>query len=379
MTAGGGAVAGVRGPGSAEDCPVSVRLYDEPFAFDFFQAVRLLERLEPGRKQIGGDGPPGREPVRFRAHQSLAFPPSSIYSLETPPGRTVPEMTVAFMGLTGPSGVLPRHYTELLMRLERERKDSEKYATRSWFDLFNHRFISLFFRAWTKYRFPVAYERGGGRGREDAFTVALFSLIGLAEPSLRNRLVVRAGKRTLARVENLGLLYYAGFLAHRPRNAASLEAFLADYFGLPVRVEQFRGQWLRLDPSNRSHLGGGRTNNQLGVDLVAGDRVYDCQSKFRVRLGPLSYARFLEFLPDRTQLETRKAFFLLCHLARLYAGPEFDFEVQPVLRAADVPECQLGEADGVGARLGWNTWVRSGPHPRDAEDAVFGGEEVTQL
>lgn len=371
----GRADAGVNGDRAAAD-----RLFEEPFAFDFFQAVRLLERLEPTRRQIGGDGPPAREAVRFRAHLSMSFPPSSIYALDPPAaGRTVPAMTVAFMGLTGPSGVLPRHYTELLMRLDRERKDDEKYAPRAWLDLFNHRLISLFYRAWAKYRFPVAYERGCDRGREDDFTTALFSLIGLANRSLRNRLHVAAGARVLAQVEDLGLLYYAGFLAHRPRNAVSLEAMLADWFGLPVRVEQFRGQWLKLDPSSCSRLGGGRSNNQLGTDLVAGERVYDCQSKFRIRIGPLSYAQFLEFLPDRAPSEARKAFFLLCHLTRLYVGPELDFDVQPVLRAADVPECQLGAADGPGARLGWNTWIRSAPHPRDAEDAVFAGEEVTRL
>src|SRR5262249_30825350 len=97
-----------------------------------------------------------------------------------------------------------------------------------------------------------------------------------------------------------------------------------------------------------------------------------------VRLGPLNYDRFLEFLPDRTPAEPRKAFFLLCQLVRLYAGPEFDFDVQLVLRAPDVPECELSDL-GVGPRLGWNTWVRSAPHPRDADDPVFAGEEVTRL
>src|SRR5262249_46381664 len=112
------------GPGP----PLADRLFREPFAFDFFQAVRLLEKLYPDRVAVGRGATPNAEVVRFRAHLSLSFPPSSIYDL-TPaadPSRP-PVMTAVFLGLTGPSGVLPRHYTELMLRLQREGKGPERY------------------------------------------------------------------------------------------------------------------------------------------------------------------------------------------------------------------------------------------------------------
>jgi type VI secretion system protein ImpH len=364
-------------------------LFDEGYAFDFFQAVRLLQRLDPARQPVGREGPPLAEAVRFQPHLSLAFPPSSIYEVERPgPALAVPRMTVAFLGLTGPSGVLPRHYTELLLRLERDAKGPEKRALRAWLDLFNHRLTSLFYRAWEKYRFAIPYERGEyARGEGDAFTRSLFSLVGLGVPALRGRLRVSAWEgdeaegreRVLGRVDDLALLHYGGFLAHRPRCAASLEALVQDYFGLPAQARQFQGQWLRLEPASQSRLGGGARNNELGVSLVAGERVWDVQSKFRLRLGPLRYPRFRDLLPDRSPGPGPKAFFLLCQLVRLYAGPEFDFDVQLVLRAEDVPECRLEDGGGVGARLGWNTWVRTQAYPRDADDAVFAGEEVVVL
>jgi type VI secretion system protein ImpH len=351
-------------------------LFEEGYGFDFFQAVRVLGRLLPDRRPVGGAGPPRSEVVRFRAHLSLSFPPSAIYEVERPP-EGAPRMTVTFMGLTGPSGVLPRHYTELLLRLQREAKGPERTALRDWLDQFNHRLISLFYRAWEKYRFYIPYERGEyERADPDAFTQALLSLVGLGTPPLRNRLRVAerrggGGERVLARVDDLALLHYGGFLAHRPRNAASLEALVADYFGEGAQVRQFQGQWLHLDAANRSRLGS--ANSGLGVDVVTGERVWDVQGKFRVRLGPLGYERFSEFLPDRAPVPRRKAFFLLVHLVRLYAGPEFDFDVQLVLKAEDVPACRLGEG---GSRLGWDTWVRTAPFPRDADDAVFEGEEL---
>jgi type VI secretion system protein ImpH len=365
---------------------VAERLFEEGHAFDFFQAVRLLERLDRGRRPVGRGGPPGAEAVRFRAYQSLGFPASSIYEVRPPsPDVPVPVMTVAFMGLTGPSGVLPRHYTELLLRLEHEGKGPEKNALGAWLDLFNHRLISLFFRAWEKYRFYVPYERGEYILPEpDTFTHSLFSLVGLGHKPLRNRLCVsfqreadgQKRERILAKVDDFSLLYYSGFLAHRPRCAVALEALLQDYFQLPVEVRQFQGQWLQLDPDNQSRLGPGDSNNQLGVNLVAGDRVWDVQNKIRLRVGPLRFAEFSGFLPDRSPVPGRKTFFLLCHLVRLYIGPELDFDVQLVLKAEDVPACQLAGASGGGPQLGWNTWLFNAPCRHDAEDAVFEGETV---
>lgn len=364
---------------------LAARLFAEPFAFDFFQAVRILERLEADRQPVGRGGPPKAEVVRFRAHLSLAFPPSAVYDLAPPTGDLpLPVMTVAFLGLHGPSGMLPRHYTELLLRLDREARGPERTTLRDWFDLFNHRLISLFYRAWEKYRFYIPYERGEhARPDPDPFTRVLFSLVGLGTPGLRDRLVVTTPDpqgeqppRMLARIDDLALLHYAGFLAHRPRCAVALEVLLHDYFGLPVQVQQFRGQWLVLDRENQSRLGG-EGNNALGVNLVAGERVWDVQSKFRVRLGPVGYTRFAEFIPDRAAVPQRKAFFLLAHLVRLYVGPELDFDVQLVLRAAEVPPCQLDS--GAGRHLGWDTWLCSGPLDHDAADAVFEGEDLTVL
>ena len=149
---------------------------------------------------------------------------------------------------------------------------------------------------------------------------------------------------------------------------------LQDYFQVPARIDQFQGQWLQLEPSSRTCLSGDGGNNQLGVSAVAGDRVWDRQSKFRVRLGPMSYAQFTEFLPDRDPVPERKTFFLLVQLIRLYAEPTLDFDVQLVLKAEEVPDCQLTGDGTFGARLGWNTWLLTRPATVDAEDVVL--EEV---
>jgi type VI secretion system protein ImpH len=363
---------------------VAEHLFAEGYEFRFFQAVRLLQLLEPSRKPVGRAGLPREEAVRFRAHLSLSFAASDVYEVQPPgEGGPGPLMTVTFMGLTGPKGVLPSHYTELLLRLDRDARGEERYALRAWLDLFNHRLISLFYRAWEKYRFPLAYERGETfKPEPDPFTRSLFSIVGLGMRPLRGRLRVEKtaaeGPRDLlARIDDLALLHFGGLLAQRPHSAVGLQALLEDYFGLPLQVLQFRGHWLRLDATNQSRLGGG--NSLLGVNVVAGERVWDVQSKVRLRFGALRRPRFDSFLPDRSSVAQRKAFFLLCHLTRLYLGPDFDFDVQLVLRAADVPWCQLAEGAGLGPRLGWNTWLCSQPATRDADDAMFEGEAVTMV
>ena len=366
---------------------VEQTLYREPYRFDFFQAVRLLEKLFPQKRPIGRGGGPGSQAARFHAHLSLGFPPTVIQRLDPPVEQGAVELTVNFMGLTGPVGVLPYSYSELLFHLERE-GTPEAEALRAWFSLFDHRLVSLFYGAWTKYRFYIPYEKGDYAHIEpDTFTRALYSFVGLGMPPLRNRLRVtsesptsrRADPTVLASVRDLALLKYSGFLAHRPRSAMSLQALLRDFFRLNVLVRQFKGQWLAIEPANQTRLGTRHANNRLGTNAVAGERVWDIQSKFRVRVGPVSWSRFTEFLPDLSPVPQRKTFLLLCQLVRLYVGLELDFDVKLVLLHDQVPECRLTEDDEIGPRLGWNVWLRSEPFTTDADDAVFEGMDTVRL
>jgi type VI secretion system protein ImpH len=370
------------------------KLVADFFEFDFFQAVRILERIAPKRQPVGLDASPADEVARFRAHLSMSFPPSQIVAFDLPGDqRPNPLLTVTFFGLYGPSGVLPTHYTQLLLDIQRDVRGPERRSLREWLDLFNHRFISLFYRAWEKYRFHLQYERGEAFHREpDTFTLGIRSLMGFGTAGLIHRLGVHADAvdalgmdwtdregvvpRALARIDDLALLHYAGFFVQRPRNATNLRALLNDYFRMPVEVVQFHGQWLQIPESGQTRLG---EVGILGVDAVAGDRVWDVQSRFRVRLGPLRFEQFEELLPDRAPSAERKTFFLVSQMARLFAGSEFDLDIQLVLQAREVPAAQLTDRGGAGPRLGWTIWLISAPPSADADEAVFDAEWVTRL
>jgi type VI secretion system protein ImpH len=385
LTAGLGAADSALAPGDQEAATVGIGrlLYEEPYRFGFFQAVRLLKRLAPTRQPVGRDAAPLAEAARFRAHLGLHFPPSEIYDLE-PPGEDgrPPRLTAAFIGLYGPSGTLPRHYTEMML----ERARHKDHTLRSFLDLFNHRLISLFYRAWEKYRFWLGYEQAEvlgqqarergpqsqrafvteGRRRSDLLSQCLLDLAGLGEGTLRYRGSAKHELVPRHEVADETLRHYAGLLAQRHRSAAALETMLEDYFEVPVRVIQFSGQWLMLDEENQTCLGRPGGNVRLGLDTVAGQRVWDVSSKFRVMLGPLDHRQFTEFLPSG------KAHRPLVDMVRLYAGAQFDFDMQLVLKREEVPACTLGGGEG-GVRLGWETWPRAKEMERDVGDAVVGG------
>src|SRR5262249_29678817 len=170
----------------------------------------------------------------------------------------------------------------------------------------------------------------------DPATGGLYALVGLGTAGLRDRL----------EIDDEAFLFYSGHFAHYPRSALALECLLQDYFEVPVEVHQLKGQWLVLDPEDRSLLPStsqpGNLNNQLGVSMVAGERCWDMQSKFRLRVGPLTYAQFRRLMPNGDGLRP------LAQMARTYVGPELDFDVQPVLKAAEVPQCRADDTSFLG-------------------------------
>jgi type VI secretion system protein ImpH len=342
-----------RGAGS----DLTQELLQRGFRFEFFQAVRLLGRVYPDRQPVGHSGSPSKEVVRFRAHQSLAFPPSEISRISQTRDESRPvEMTVAFMGLTGPQGVLPRYYSELML----ERLHAKDVTLRDFFDLFNHRVISLFFRAWEKHHCAMGFEQSMLKGREDRVARSLFALAGLGTEGLRDRLTI----------DDRSVLRYVGLLGQRPRSAAALERCVGDYFEVPVRVKQFLGAWLTLEEADWTRIGVTGCNNILGRSALAGTKIWDQQAAFKVELGPLKFEQFNRLLPSGQAYPT------LVQLTKLFAGPELDFDVQLLLQADEVPATRLQSTETFAPRLGWTTWLKTKQFGRHADEVRFSGSSM---
>jgi len=338
------------GAGAADRmAEVEAQLREEPFHFEFFQAMRLVERILPERKPVGRFTNPRDEVVRLGAHASLAFPASQIQSLEwVEEGSATPKLRVNFMGLIGPQGILPHWYTTLI--LERLRGRDSTLA--EFLDIFHHRLISFFYQAWEKYRFAIAYERG----ERDHFSHHLLDLIGLGTAGLQDR----------QKVDDDACLYFAGLLAQRPRSATALERVIGDYFEVPVRVEQMLGSWNRITQPDECWLGERATfSEQLGMGAIVGDEVWDQQARARICIGPLALEQYLDFLPDGSAYPALRA------MARFFSGGEIDYEVELILDREEVPRCELGKLGDEAPRLGWLTWMRSSAMDRDPQETIL--------
>jgi type VI secretion system protein ImpH len=318
-------------------------LHETPYGFSFFQAVRRLENVRPDLPRVGHSRRPSEDPLRFCQEPSLAFPPATIKEVRRGTLGGAPEMFVTFMGLLGPNGPLPLHLTEYA----RERVLAHDHTLARFFDVFNHRMVSLFYRAWAACNQAVNYERGD----DDRYAVYVGSLFGIGMPSLRER----------DRVPDGAKFFYSGRLVCQTRHRDGLRALLEDYYRIPTRIAEFIGQWLPLPEAYRCRLGESPDTCSLGSTAIVGAHVWDCQQKYRIVFGPMPLVDYERMLPGET------SHVRLVDWIRNYTGDELAADVQLILDAEEVPEIRLGSQ----GRLGWTTWLKSQPFERDADDLVL--------
>jgi len=296
-----------------------------PYRYDFYQTLRRLECLHVNKPRWGEALRPVDEPVRLGQDPDLAFAIAPLASFETAGGRPA-RLQVRLFGLCGPNGPLPIHLTDYI----RERLRVAQDPTLSRFlDIFNHRFLALFYRAWAQAQPHVNRDRPAS----DRFTVYVGAFAGMASRPARDR----------DAVPDLAKFFHVGALIRQVRNADGLRQILRHFFRVPVDIEEFVGHWLSLDSTLRTRLS--TETAVLGAGAVVGGRVWDRQCKFRIRLGPLTATEYESFLPGGTLL--RK----LVDWVRLYLCFELDWDVQLLLDRREVPVLRLAGRQ----RLGWTT------------------------
>ncbi len=297
-------------------------LIDSPSEHDFYKAVFVLQQqLASGKAQyrkVGFDSLPKSELIRFKADQHLGFPGQSISQIKLKESplidKVAVDMHVSFMGLTGVSGVLPQHYSELVLA----RLKLKDTGMRDFYDLFNHRLISLFYRAWEKYRFAINYQVNT-QCSSDAFTAVLSQLSG----------------------EQAIMQYYAGIFNKKIRTIDGLTLILKDFSQCDVTIKQFQGQWQQLAPSEQTRLGARNSPEgqfaALGVDATLGSRVWDINSGIVIIIKPTLNTPVQSFLPRQATTS------LLKNLTSRYLGTAIKFKIQLEVKQAEIPKVQLSK------------------------------------
>jgi type VI secretion system protein ImpH len=316
----------------------------QPTRFSLFAALRALEAAHADRPRLGESRKAADDAVRLAQPPHLYFAPSDVSDYAIEPG-SLPKLSQYSFGVMGPNGALPLHLTEHAHERERQHADP---TFADLVNTFQHRLISLFYRAWANSDPATNFDRPAS----DRFAAHLGSFIGLS-PACRER----------DDVIDYAKLSRCGQLAPQSRSAEGLESLLADYFELPVNIEPFVGAWLQIPPETYCRLGRDRDCALLGAGATLGRASWQCQHKFEIVVGPLSLAQFSDLLPGSRALRELRA------LVRFYTNDEWSWQVRLLLRDVEVPGVTLGRQ----GRLAWTTWL--GPRSHTADDVVLQGDD----
>jgi type VI secretion system protein ImpH len=307
--------------------------------FDFFMLLRLLENSYPELPRIGTSLRPRDDSIRLVQNPEMKFHATAIDNFQPATDAHQARLAVHFFGLTGPNGALPLHLTEYAR--ERIRNHNDPTFAR-FLDIFHHRMLSLFYRA----RAVSEPTTNLDRDDDDRFSRYIGSLVGIGTTALRSR----------DSVPDFAKLHFAGLLASANRPGSGLAAILRGFFEMPVRIEQYVGHWLHLPPSAQTRLGRTESTETLGRGIVIGSKVWDCQSKFRIVIGPLDLAQYRRMLPGGESLVR------LLDWVRNYVGDALEWDVNLILKKEEIPALILGTC-----QLGWTTLMHGLPPQADAD------------
>lgn len=329
---------------ATDDLAFLRELAEKPYRHSLYGVLRRLEKAAAKGHRFGESVRPSEDPIRLGQKPSLAFAPSELAAL-VPGSEGRPDRLEIFgFGLLGPQGPLPTHLTEHVFQ---RRENADDPTISRFLDLFHHRMISLFYRAWANSE-PAAGNIGEG---EEPFGEFIGPLVGLGFDSLRDRDALPDAVK----------FHHAGRLALQTRPPGPLRQMLEEHFDVKADIEEFVGEWLDLPDEQCWRLGESPETGTLGVSATAGTRVWSRSHRFRIVLGPLSLEKFERFLPGAEPLEQ------LVALVRTYAGDELRWDLNLVLKKEEVPSTQLGRA----GQLGRTSWFTTEGRAADAADAVI--------
>ena len=325
---------------SAEPLTELERLRAEPRTYTLFAALRVLEQAFPDHPRVGESRKAGDDPVRLGHAPHLSFAASDVAAFETA-GQGRLSLEQHSFGLFGPNGPLPLHFTEAAYERRRQRDDATFV---DFLNVFQHRLISLFYRAWANADPATHLDRAGS----DRFATFAGALVGIAPAAARDR----------DSVPDYAKFSRAGVLSLQARPADGLELTLADYFGLPVQIRQFQRAWLEIPAGLRTRLGE-CTSATLAKGATLGSATWQCQHKFEIVIGPLTLAALSNFLPGARGLSE------LYSLVSFYTNHEWTWQVRLLLRDVEIPGIRIGRS----GQLGWTTWL--GKREVNADDVVI--------
>jgi type VI secretion system protein ImpH len=314
----------------------------EPWRFDYFVLLRHLERTFKDQPRIGDSATAREEFARFGQDPFMDFPASTVVRADQDEGKPL-KVFVRHLGMLGPQGPLPLATTEEAYHYALAEDD----AFPRFLDLFNHRFIQLFFRAWADSR-PVAQH---DRPDADRFAAYIGSAVGIGSRPYHHRDSLPDGAK----------LSFAGLLGAQAKSASRLAAAVRGIFSVKAEVEEFVGSRLAVEEAEWTRLS--REYNVLGTDALLGRSIFSVQDKIRIRIFSKNLAQYIRFLPTGDLCEP------LADLVFFYNGEQLDYDVELAIPAGAAEPVRLGRF----GQLGWTSWMSPNWTSKDVyrQDARF--------
>ncbi|EKY1944271.1 type VI secretion system baseplate subunit TssG [Cronobacter turicensis] len=299
---------------------------DTPWKSGFISTLRAIAARTPDQPPVGHAALPSQESFRIGQRAHMAFAPREIAQLSWRDGKV--NLHIFGPGVWGAQGAMPLHFTELTY----SRMENHDYALADFVDLFHHRALSHFYRAWFIAQDTATLDRTD----DEKFAFYVGSLAGLDLQEIAHSCLPAHARLTSC-----------AHLVREPRNPEGLLGALQDYFQVPVQIKEFVGHWIQLDRPDQTHLGNGDTAILLGKSAILGETVLDRQHKFQLIIGPLTLEQYLRFSPWGQDLPVLKEW------VRNFIGFEYAWEVQLLLKAQEVPCTSLDGAH----QLGYASWL----------------------
>ena len=212
-------------------------LAEAPYRYDFYQTLRRLECLYARQAALGRSPASGRRAgaARTGSRPVVRARAAGIVRDRTAASRR--GCRCRLFGLFGPNGPLPLHLTEYAR--ERLRLAGDPTLSR-FLDIFHHRFLALFYRAWAQAQPHVNRDRP----KDDRFTIYVGAFVGMSPAAFRDR----------DALPDLAKFFHVGALIRQVRNAEGLAHILQHFFRVPVEIEEFVGHWMLLGAGERTLL-----------------------------------------------------------------------------------------------------------------------------
>ena len=233
---------------------------------NFYRFCQLLEQLYAKEPILGRSETPTGDPLRFAPSVDMSFPASELQYIERSPYLNRPAtVRTRFLGLYGVDAVLPFGLLHNIIR-----REENYHAMTDFLDIFNHRFITQFYRIWLKYHYPACFLSGG----KDSISQCLLGLTGFIIKGTSEQIGSPASR----------FLALLGLVTQKTRTAEGIAGLTRVIVNdAKVEITEFYPTWHSIE--NPAQVGG--KTNKIGLDgsAVLGSRLRECNQTIHIAIS----------------------------------------------------------------------------------------------